>query len=1096
MNKIIFSAILLLGFHSLADCELYDDVVWSYSIVDGDAYLYGMSSPAPVTSANDVLRIPSSLGGCPVVEIEGGMSPDWNTELVVPASVTSVRHFSIQNAGYYSYTNRLQRISVDSRNTYYKSIDGCLYTKDGKTFVRCPQGRIGKVTVASGVQHIADHAFYGCFGVTEINLPNSVISIGNSSFNCSWRAYTSTLSVIYTSLTKINIPSSVRFIGDSAFQDCSKLDINLVIPEGVQRIGSMAFSGCSSIRSLSLPSSLVEIGYQAFNGCAKIGNPDFDNESSIVEFFEKNKTEPIIEWAVEFDGNGIESSIPLRIVQNGLTIGQLPDIERDGYTFDGWYTAAVGGSRIVASTVITSDVICYAHWIKESSSVITKPDPILPNNTFIVSAVVAESCEVMGKVTGGKTAKAGTKLTLKATANKGYVFSHWEGPIDDVDPRSPSVTYVVGDGDVQFMAHFVPVADDIASVSFAMKDEYVTGDVIASVTVDVSGCTSLPTVKVTGLPAGLKFTAKPIYKKGSKTEVEVPANTIYGTPTKSGVYTIVATVTTAGKKTATCSQTVIVRKSGEKVVVAECDAIGGKATGGGVYATGKNVALKATPNKGYVFAGWYEDASFTIPCDSTLVDYRTASYSYTMGNMDKTFYARFIPVAEDTVLDLTVDGENVSTTFTISEYAQLSLYVDSLSLSKISVKGLPAGMKFTAKPIYKKGSKTEIEVPANTIYGTPTKPGLSTVIVSLSNQSIKKAIEKNFSIEVPNLTGANSYFDNLDNGAGKKRVFSVGITNIADFLPSLKLNSPTAKLAVSGLPSGLKYDATNGKITGVATKVGTYTVTLTVTNGKEKYVSTITVEVEALPDWIVGTFDGYVSRLDSIGNIILTIGQNGKVTAKERLHFETKWVSLNFIDLIRDEGGCYKLVGQNSDSDMYGEWVDFYELQIVEPQYEDGVLVVRICGRFIGEEYYYDGSRVSDEGDVLLFKNIWESAKGTKLAPEFVKNATMSVSMDDMYDDEGNPYYGGYLTLKYGANGAVTTAYSETVGGKATATGSAQLVPYEVDGNITKAWLYTALKPKGRDPFGVLLFLSIDTSNGNVYGEDVVVDDYLLEVDE
>jgi hypothetical protein len=57
-------------------------------------------------------------------------------------------------------------------------------------------------------------------------------------------------------------------------------------------------------------------------------------------------------------------------------------------------------------------------------------------------------------------------------------------------------------------------------------------------------------------------------------------------------------------------------------------------------------------------------------------------------------------------------------------------------------------------------------------------------------------------------------------------------------------------------------------------------------------------------------------------------------------------------------------------------------------------------------------------------------------------------------------------------------------------------VPYEVDGNITKAWLYTALKPKGRDPFGVLLFLSIDTSNGNVDGGDVTVDDYRLEVDD
>jgi hypothetical protein len=41
--------------------------------------------------------------------------------------------------------------------------------------------------------------------------------------------------------------------------------------------------------------------------------------------------------------------------------------------------------------------------------------------------------------------------------------------------------------------------------------------------------------------------------------------------------------------------------------------------------------------------------------------------------------------------------------------------------------------------------------------------------------------------------------------------------------------------------------------------------------------------------------------------------------------------------------------------------------------------------------------------------------------------------------------------------------------------------------------LYTALKPRDRDSFGVLLFLSIDTSNGSVYGSDVTVDDYLLE---
>ena len=527
----------------------------------------------------------------------------------------------------------------------------------------------------------------------------------------------------------------------------------------------------------------------------------------------------------------------------------------------------------------------------------------------------------------------------------------------------------------------------------------------------------------------------------------------------------------------------------------------GKVSGGKTGKPGKTVTLKATANKGYVFAGWYKDAGFATPCDSTVTDYRNPSYAYTMDTSDMMFYACFVPTASDMELALRVAGNVVPTTFTVSEYAQLALDVESHSLPKISVKGLPAGMKFTAKPIYKKGSKTEIETSANTIYGAPTKPGMYKVSVSLSNTSIKKAIVKEFTIVVPNLTGANKYFVNgLANEVGEKYSLTVGISNIDDFLPSLKLKS-NVKLSVSGLPVGLKYDAKTGKITGVATKAGSDTVTLTVTDGKEKYVSTFTIEVEALPDWVVGTFEGYVyskgnnNENDWHDRLLLTIGSNGKISGKRQWE-DTKWYSSGPYEFLQCDDGKFKINEMFSvkASDGWAHYANCeYALTAVCLVGEDKYGILQ--GIQEGEEGGGGDSWFEFSGVAYACQNIWKTAKETKLAPEFVKNTTVSVSMDDMRDDEWNPYYGGSLTLKFGKSGTVTTAYSEHKGGKATARGSAQLVPYEVNGDMVYAWLYTALKPKGRNAFGVLLFLEIDTSNRLVYGEDVRVRDYLLEDD-
>ena len=717
--------------------------------------------------------------------------------------------------------------------------------------------------------------------------------------------------------------------------------------------------------------------------------------------------------------------------------------------------------------------------------------------------VVVQSADIRkGLVAGGGVYRPGENVTLKAIANKGYVFSHWEGPLDDAtDPRSPSVSYVVGDENVQFTAYFVPVADDAAAISFEMADEYAAGAAIAPVAIDVSKCTSLPKVTVKGLPSGLKFTAKDVYKKGSKTEVEYPANTIYGTPTKSGVYTVVATVTTAGKKTASASQTIIVRKPNEKVVVPVAASEGGEVKGGGVYASGKKVTLKATAKKGFVFAGWYEDEEFATPCDSAVADYRNPSYAYTMGGSDKMFYARFEPAANDMGLDLAVDGSAVPTTFTVSESTQLALDVESLSLPKISVKGLPAGMKFTAKAIYRKGSKTEVETPANTIYGAPTKPGMYKVSVSISNTSVKKAVVKEFTIEVPNLTAADHLFRNdgefyISNDPGEMYSMYVGVQEFD--LPKIRLNL-SGTLKVSGLPAGLKYVPGTGSIEGIATKDGIYTVYLTV--GKQ--VSTFTIEVKPLPDWVVGTFEGYdCDNLDKYSDNadawkkVFAISGNGMMSVKEFGAEGNKIAQYaDKYQLTRVDGDMFVMESRRDEGD--GEWIS---LNVTICRHKrNGVDIGIIEGISSGgdDDGYW-------EGKVFAVQNIWSKDSEFNFLPEIRHGTEMFIDMtgwkqwDGDYDGEFPGWYGLYvegctLNLKFGKNGAVTAAFYEAGSTKATGTASATLMPYDCVGNTVKALLTIAIAPKGRHSICVALYLDIDVLRGVVYGDNMTVTDYLME---
>ena len=97
------------------------------------------------------------------------------------------------------------------------------------------------------------------------------------------------------------------------------------------------------------------------NGAARITATITTNITSLVLTYNNN------------GGSGCYS----KTIVNGGTYGTLCTPVRDGYSFDGWYTAATDGTKITSSTsvTVTANQTIYAHWTASTNPVITfNPD--------------------------------------------------------------------------------------------------------------------------------------------------------------------------------------------------------------------------------------------------------------------------------------------------------------------------------------------------------------------------------------------------------------------------------------------------------------------------------------------------------------------------------------------------------------------------------------------------------------------------------------------------------------------------------------------------------------------------------------------------
>lgn len=292
--------------------------------------------------------------------------------------------------------------------------------------------------------------------------------------------------------------------------------------------------------------------------------------------------------------------------------------------------------------------------------------------TYQLTIDKTEGCK---SVSGAGLHRFGSKVTVKAAATSGYVFSGWyEGSA--LKTQAASYSFTMPEKALTVKAKFIRKADDSARISYTIKSQYIKKVAMEAVLVSSSGG-SLPKVSFSGLPKGMKYSS----------------GKVSGKPTKSGIYKVIGKNKTAGGALAAQTNSVVVRATSEAVVkVTSADATMGKVSGSGVYAAKKKVTVKAVPKKGFVFTGWYAGA-----------DLKSLSKSYKFlppTGSDTVLVGKFATKADDLAsLWLKVrDKVQIATalpTNSVTRGVQVKWPVafGALSATKVSVSGLPAGLK-------------------------------------------------------------------------------------------------------------------------------------------------------------------------------------------------------------------------------------------------------------------------------------------------------------------------------------------------------------------------------------------------------------------
>jgi len=192
----------------------------------GEYAFHSCSSLSSINLAEGLISIGkyAFAGGCKLGSI------------TLPSTVTELGECALTGA-YASF------IVVNAGNTVYDSRDNCnaiIETATNTMIVGC-----SSTTFPNSVQHIGAYAFNGSSNLTNITIPDNIISIGCAAF-------------AFSQLISLYLGDGLDSIAESAFYYCTNLS-EVHMGDKIHAIGTKAFSSCNTLKSIVIPNSVTSI---------------------------------------------------------------------------------------------------------------------------------------------------------------------------------------------------------------------------------------------------------------------------------------------------------------------------------------------------------------------------------------------------------------------------------------------------------------------------------------------------------------------------------------------------------------------------------------------------------------------------------------------------------------------------------------------------------------------------------------------------------------------------------------------------------------------------------------------------------------------